>query len=122
VERKPTIHEKVSIFYIWGKYMIEFLLNRWVVLIIGVIIMLVGLKPEWTLAVVKMVGMMGWAENRVGRGGTFTVWKIIGILAPIVAIIYFFSGGIQLNRNNDTGSVNSGQSSDYNTYDPSIYQ
>jgi hypothetical protein len=72
-----------------------FLLNRWTVLVIGILFLLIGAKPDWTMYVVRMVGKMGWAENRVGRGGTFTIWKIIGILAPIAAIIYFFSGGYQ---------------------------
>ncbi|OQA52366.1 MAG: hypothetical protein BWY43_00543 [candidate division WS2 bacterium ADurb.Bin280] len=75
--------------------MIEFLLNRWVILVIGILFMLVGLKPDWTLAVVRMVGKMGWAEQGLGRGGTFNIWKLIGVLAPIGAIIYFFSGGVK---------------------------
>ncbi|MFA5158529.1 MAG: hypothetical protein WC451_05100 [Patescibacteria group bacterium] len=75
--------------------MIEFLLNRWVVLIVGILFMFIGLKPEWTVWVVRTVGKMGWAEQRVGTGSTFDIWKIIGILAPIIAIIYFFSGGIK---------------------------
>lgn len=99
--------------------MIQFLLNRWVVLIIGILIMIVGLRPDWTLKVVRMIGMMGWAENRIGRGGTFTVWKIIGILAPIAAIIYFFSGGVQINNTNDQDSGSNIQYQD--TYDPSLY-
>lgn len=78
------------------------LFNRWTVLIIGIILMFVGLLPEYTLKAVRMIGMMGWAEARLGRGGTFSVWKIIGILAPIGAIIYFFSPGIQIGRNTPT--------------------
>lgn len=57
--------------------------------------MLIGLKPDWTMWVVRTIGKMGWAEQRVGRGSTFDIWKLIGILAPIAALIYFFSGGIQ---------------------------
>ena len=74
----------------------EILLNRWTVLVIGILLMLVGLLPQWTLYIVRIVGKMGWAEQRVGTGGTFTIWKIVGILAPIAAIIYFFSGGVHL--------------------------
>lgn len=76
--------------------MIEFLLNKWVVLIIGILFMLIGFKPDWTMWVVRTVGKMGWAEQRVGRGSTFDIWKLIGILAPIVALIYFFSGGVKV--------------------------
>lgn len=77
--------------------LLEILLNRWLVLGIGILFMLVGLKPDWTMAVVRMVGKMGWAENSIGRGGTFDIWKLIGVLAPIAAIIYFFSGGVKIN-------------------------
>ena len=69
----------------------EILFNRWFVLILGIFFMLVGLMPEWTMRAVRMVGKMGWAESRVGMGGTFTIWKIIGIIAPLLAILYFFS-------------------------------
>jgi hypothetical protein len=85
--------------------LIEILLNRWIILIAGILLMLVGLKPEWTMAIVRMVGKMGWAENSVGRGGTFTIWKIIGILAPILAIIYFFSGGVQIDSQSTQNST-----------------
>jgi hypothetical protein len=79
--------------------MIEFLLNKWVVLILGILFMFIGLKPDWTMWVVRTIGKMGWAEQRVGRGSTFDIWKIIGILAPIAALIYFFSGGIHFGDN-----------------------
>jgi len=74
----------------------EFFVNRWFILGLGIVFMMAGLKPDWTMWIVRQVGKMGWAENSVGRGGTFTIWKIIGILAPIVAIIYFFSGGVKI--------------------------
>ena len=74
----------------------EIILNRWFILVLGVIFMLVGVKPDWTMAIVRMTGKMGWAESKLGQGGTFSIWKLIGILAPIVAIIYFFSGGVHL--------------------------
>ena len=73
---------------------IAFLLNRWVVLVLGLLFMLIGLKSDWLLKAISWTGKMGWAEGRLGQGGTYTVWKIIGILAPIAAIIYFFSGGV----------------------------
>lgn len=79
----------------------EILLNRWFVLGVGAFFMCVGLLPQWTMKAVRIFGKMGWAENRMGSGGTFSIWKIIGILAPIAAIIYFFSGGVHFNT---TGS------------------
>lgn len=71
----------------------EILANKWFVLLLSVGFMMIGLLPELTMKVVRITGKMGWAENRFGEGGTFTVWKWIGILAPLLAIIYFFSGG-----------------------------
>jgi len=95
----------------------EFLFNRWIVLLIGIGLMFVGLLPEYTLKAVRMVGMMGWAEQSIGRGGTFSVWKIIGLLAPAFAIIYFFTPSIQFGNNTDRDQNqyqdNSGYSQDY---------
>lgn len=71
----------------------EILLNRWTVLVICGVFMFIGLKPDWTIGAVRMVGKMGWAERRLGDGGTYTVWKMIGVIAPIAGIIYFISGG-----------------------------
>jgi len=67
--------------------------------------MFIGLLPEYTLKAVRMIGMMGWAERLVGRGGTFDVWKIIGIVAPILAIIYFFTPSIQFHDNPTNNQV-----------------
>jgi len=93
---------------------IGFLLNKWVVLGLGVLFMLIGLKPNWTMWTVRTVGKMGWAESRVGRGSTFDIWKIIGIIAPIAAIIYFFSGGVQLDNSNQQNTTDQYQYN--NTY------
>jgi len=80
-------------------------MNRWFVLLLGIGFMIVGLFPEINLKIVRMLGKMDWAEQRLGTGGTFNVWKWIGILAPILAMIYFFSGGYSptngWNRNQD---------------------
>lgn len=83
----------------------EILFNRWFILGLGILFMFIGLKPDWTLSIVRTIGKMGWAEQRFGRGGTFGIWKWIGILAPIVAIIYFFSGGIQFDQPNAQSQV-----------------
>jgi len=76
------------------------------------LVMLIGLRPDWTMWVVRQVGKMGWAEN-YGRGTTFTIWKIIGILAPIAAIIYFFSGGMKFD--NTTTDTQSSSNYEYNS-------
>lgn len=83
----------------------QILLNRWFVLGLGVLFMLIGLKPDWTMSVVRMIGKMGWAEQRFGQGGTYNIWKWIGVLAPIAAIIYFFSGGVQFDQPNTQDQV-----------------
>lgn len=80
--------------------MLDFLFNRYVVLIIGLLVMVVGLMPEYTLKAVRMIGMMGWAESSIGRGGTFAVWKIIGLVAPIIAIVYFFTPSLHISLSN----------------------
>jgi hypothetical protein len=101
--------------------LLGFLLNKWVLLVVGFIIMFIGLMPEYTLRAVRMVGMMGWAESRLGPGGTFDVWKIIGILAPIIAIIYFFTPSIQYTTKVDQQTDQTYQYQDYSTSD-SYYQ
>lgn len=93
----------------------KILLNRWFILAFGAFVMCVGLMPELTMKAVRMFGKMGWAENKVGTGGTYTVWKIIGIIAPILAIMYFFSWYKNVTlfdtpqtSNNTTSSVSQG--------------
>lgn len=70
---------------------IAFFLSKPVVLIVALALAYVGLWPKATIWVVRMTGKMGWAERRFGEGGTFTVWKIIGVAASIGGIIYLFS-------------------------------
>jgi len=43
---------------------------------------------KYTEPIVRMVGKMGWAEQRLGMGGTYTVWKLIGILLIVGSLIY----------------------------------
>lgn len=103
--------------------LLGFLLNKWVVLIIGFVIMFIGIMPEYTLKAVRMIGMMGWAEQSMGRGATFSVWKIIGIFAPIIAIIYFFSPGLQIYSNQaSTQNANVYDQYDTSDYSDSYYQ
>lgn len=46
---------------------------------------------KYTELLVRTVGKNEWAEKYLGGGGTYTMWKIIGILIIVVAIIYVFS-------------------------------
>jgi len=68
----------------------QILLNKWFWLAASIGISYLSLVK--TLAMAHMFGKMGWAERRFGEGGTYTVWKMIGVVAPIAALIYFFSG------------------------------
>ena len=98
--------------------LINFLLNKYVLLVVGFVIMFIGLMPEYTLKAVRMIGMMGWAESSIGQGGTFTVWKIIGIIAPILAILYFFTPSMQI----QFGSQPTQDATQYNAPVDSYYQ
>ena len=46
---------------------------------------------KYTEPIVRMVGKMGWAENRFGMGGTYTVWKLIAILLIVGSLVYLTS-------------------------------
>lgn len=43
---------------------------------------------KYTEPIVRMVGKMDWAERRLGMGGTYTVWKLIGILLIVGSLVY----------------------------------
>jgi hypothetical protein len=68
----------------------QILLNKWFWLVASVGISYLGLVK--TLQMAHLFGKMGWAEKYLGEGGSYTVWKIIGVVAPIAAMIYAFSG------------------------------
>jgi len=42
----------------------------------------------YTEPIVRVFGKMGWAENRLGMGGTYTVWKLIAILLIVGSLIF----------------------------------
>ncbi len=67
----------------------KILLNRWFWLAASAGISYLGLVK--TLQMAHLFGKMGWAEKYLGEGGSYTVWKVVGVIAPIIAIIYFFS-------------------------------
>lgn len=47
---------------------------------------------KYTEPLVRMIGKMSWAENRLGMGGTYTVWKLIAILLIVGSLVYLTSG------------------------------
>lgn len=43
---------------------------------------------KYTEPIVRIVGKMSWAENRLGIGGTYTVWKLIAVLLIAGSLVY----------------------------------
>jgi hypothetical protein len=41
---------------------------------------------------VRLFGKNDWAERHLGSGGSYTMWKLIGILVIVVGILYFALG------------------------------
>lgn len=64
-------------------------IEKTIVIVLGIVIgysILVYTEP-----LVRMIGKSNWAENHLGAGGTYTMWKIIGFILPIAVIIYTFA-------------------------------
>lgn len=51
--------------------------------IIGVLVM------KYTDPIVRMVGKNAWAEQYLGGGGTYTMWKLIAVALIVVSLIYW---------------------------------
>ena len=66
----------------------DILFNRWFWLVAAAGISFVSLGYTYQMA--HIFGKPAWAEKYFGPGGTYTMWKIIGIVAPVIAIVYFF--------------------------------
>lgn len=47
--------------------------------------LLVMQRSVW---IVQNFGYLDWAEKLLGNGGTYTAWKIIGVLIIIVGFLY----------------------------------
>jgi len=43
---------------------------------------------RYTEPLVRMIGKSVWAEQYLGNGGTYTMWKIIGLILPIAVLVY----------------------------------
>lgn len=57
-----------------------------IVFIIAVILGIIILRK--TEPLVRLFGKNEWAEEHLGGGGTYTMWKIIGLLVIIAGLIY----------------------------------
>lgn len=60
--------------------------------ITGVVIGVLVIK--YTFQLVSIFGRIGWAEIHLhgGMGGTFTLYKIAGVVVIIVSMLYMFGG------------------------------
>jgi len=47
---------------------------------------------RYTEPIVRNIGKSTWAEQYLGNGGTYTMWKIIGFILPIAVITYTILG------------------------------
>jgi hypothetical protein len=43
---------------------------------------------RYTEPIVHTVGKSGWAEQHLGAGGTYNMWKIIAIIAMLIGFLY----------------------------------
>lgn len=43
---------------------------------------------KYTEPLVRMMGKISWAENHLGMGGTYTLWKLIAIILIIGSLVY----------------------------------
>jgi len=62
-------------------------MNQWLVLLGGA-----GIGYAIVVNNRKMVAMFGqsaWAERKFGPGGSFTMWKIGGMIVAFLSLLYF---------------------------------
>jgi len=47
------------------------------------------LIERFTERIVNFVGYSGWAESKLGAGGTYTMWKLIGLIMIVGGVLNF---------------------------------
>jgi hypothetical protein len=64
--------------FVWG--------TIWV--IIGILLM------RYTFQITNLFGKVAWAEQNLkgGFGGTYTLWRLVGLVIIILAMFYMFGG------------------------------
>ena len=45
------------------------------------------LIERFTERIVNFIGYSGWAEAKLGAGGTYTMWKLIGLIVIIGGLL-----------------------------------
>jgi hypothetical protein len=61
----------------------------------GIIMIAVGiLVMRYTYGLVQLFGKVDWAERNLGAGfgGTYALYKIVGVIIVVVAMLYMFGG------------------------------
>lgn len=59
----------------------------------GIITILIGIAViRYSFQITNTFGKIGWAENHLGGGlgGTYAMWKLVGVLVCILALLYMF--------------------------------
>jgi hypothetical protein len=57
-------------------------------IILGVVVFLMGIGIVWkTRTIVDFFGHMEWAERKLGGGGTYLMYKFVGILMSFVGML-----------------------------------
>jgi hypothetical protein len=60
----------------------------------GVITIIIGmLVMRYNFQITNTFGKVGWAENHLGGGlgGTYVMWKLVGLLLVILGLLYMFN-------------------------------
>ncbi len=61
---------------------------RILILIISIIIGIVFIKYSYQM--VKIIGHIRWAEDKLGTASSYTVWKLIGMIIIALGAMYGF--------------------------------
>jgi len=57
----------------------------------GVIWIAVGfMLIRYSFQIKNFFGSIDWAEQHIGSGGTYTLYKIVGVLVIVLSLLYMF--------------------------------
>ena len=60
--------------FLWGAI--------WIIIGIGLI--------KFSFQITNIFGHIGWAEQHIGGGGTYTLYKLVGVAIIIIGFLYMF--------------------------------
>lgn len=59
--------------------------------VIGILLIAIGIGMVWrTDMIIQVFGSSDWAEQKFGGGGTWTMYKLLGVVLIIVAFLLIF--------------------------------